>query len=133
MRTYACRQQQPSQALNANMPAKLNPSQLRRLAGVKAYNGCCCRRRMFLHGNNTQAVSAAMSQVIQRHMRTRLNCYLGQPKLLSWTVYSDVNLNQSNSGKQSSIALFWVSKSKEKQLTGIKQLSFFIIVVIFRH
>ena len=40
---------------------------------VKACNGCCCRRRMFSYvGTVYQAVPAAMTQVVRRHMRTRL-------------------------------------------------------------
>jgi len=45
-------QQQPSQAFTADVPAKLISSQLRRLAGVKACDGCCCRRRMFSYRNS---------------------------------------------------------------------------------
>ena len=47
-----CRQQQPSQAFTADVPAKLNSSQLRRLAGVRACDRCCCRRRMFSYQNS---------------------------------------------------------------------------------
>ena len=46
------RQRQPSQAFTADVPAKLNSSQLRRLAGVKACDGCCSRRRMFSYRNS---------------------------------------------------------------------------------
>ena len=46
------RQQQLSQAFTADVPAELNSGQLRRLAGVKACDGCCCRRRMFSYRNS---------------------------------------------------------------------------------
>jgi len=45
-------QQQPSQVFAADMPAKLNSSQLRRLTGVKACDGCCCHWRMFSYRNS---------------------------------------------------------------------------------
>ena len=46
------RQQQPPQAFTADVPAKLNSSQLRRLAGVKTFDGCFCRRRMLSYRNS---------------------------------------------------------------------------------
>ena len=48
-------QQQPSQAFTADVPAKLNSSQLRRLADAEACeacDGCCCQRLMFSYGNS---------------------------------------------------------------------------------
>ena len=44
-------QQQPSQAFTTDMPAKLNSSQLHRLAGIKACNGCCCQWHIFSYLN----------------------------------------------------------------------------------
>jgi len=48
------RQQQPSQASTADVPAKLNSSQLRRIAGVKACDGCCCRLILKKKQNKTK-------------------------------------------------------------------------------
>lgn len=69
-----CRQRQPSQAFTADVPVKSNSSQLRRLASVKACDGCCCWRRAFsCVGAVSRAVLAAVSRVVRCHMRTRLN------------------------------------------------------------
>ena len=42
-------------------------------SAVKVCDGYCCRRRMFSYvGTVSQAVQGAMSQVVRRHMRTKL-------------------------------------------------------------
>ena len=46
-------------------------------SAAKACDGCCCRRRMFSYvGTVSQAVPATVSQVVRRHMRTRLKSHL---------------------------------------------------------
>ena len=61
--------------LTADVPAKLNSSQLCRFAGIKVCNGCCCPRHMFLYRSSIPGSvgAAATSQVVRQHMRTRLN------------------------------------------------------------
>ena len=66
-----------SQALIAGLPAKLNSTQLRRKVGGQCLGQIVCRRSAGDKCSHmpqlSQAVSAAMSQVDRRHMRTRLN------------------------------------------------------------
>ena len=55
-------------SLYAGKPAKFN---FAGTTAVKVFDGCCCRRRMFSYvGKVSQALPAAISQVVRRHMRT---------------------------------------------------------------
>ena len=47
------------------------------MPAAKAYDGCCCRQRMFSHvGTVSQAVPESVSQVVRRYIKTRLQVSL---------------------------------------------------------
>ena len=72
------RQQQPSQAFTADVPAKLNSSQLHRLADVKACDGRCCLQRMFSYRNSIPGSTGIAQGSSTAYENQALDCYVYQ-------------------------------------------------------